>query len=309
MKVLVADDDRITRLKLVAILEKWGYEVIACEDGLEAWEIIEQEDSPSLLMLDWMMPGMSGPEICRKVRELGRVPYCFIIMLTSKNEKEDIVKGIEAGADDYVTKPFYPHELKVRLRAGQRIVELNRELFEARNALEEQATHDALTGLWNRPAIMDHLVREMDRNSREKKGQCVCLMDIDKFKLVNDTYGHKVGDQVLIEVARRLETSLRPYDMVGRYGGEEFVIIIAGCACDETKNQVERLRKALADEPFATDAGDIPITASFGIGIMDNKHSASADTLVSVADKSLYKAKANGRNRIEVEYLEEEPEK
>ena len=130
MKLLVAEDDRISLLKLVKMLEKWGYEVIACESGAEAWEHIQQEDSPNLLILDWMMPAMNGLDVCCKVRELNREPYSFILMLTSKNEKEDVIQGMIAGADDYITKPFYPHELEVRLKAGRRIVDLARRWYE-----------------------------------------------------------------------------------------------------------------------------------------------------------------------------------
>lgn len=303
MRILIAEDDHVSRLKLESFLTKWDYRVIACENGEEAWKRIAREDSPSLVILDWMMPGLSGLDICRKIREMNREPYTYILLLTSRNQKEDIITGMEAGADDYITKPFYPHELKVRLRAGSRIVELNRKLFEAKNDLKRQATHDALTGLWNRPAIMDHLTAEMERSLREGKGQCAAIMDIDHFKNINDSYGHKAGDQVLEEMARRLASSLRPYDMIGRYGGEEFLIIIAGHNCAESRHHVERLRQCLADKPMETQSGPISVTASFGIAIQPPGKAVTPDALINAADQALYRAKANGRNRVELEIL------
>jgi len=300
MRLLVADDDRISLLKLVNMLEKWGYDVVACENGTEAWEFIQQEDSPDILVLDWMMPGLNGLDICRKVRELARESYCFILLLTSRNEKEDVIQGMDAGADDYITKPFYPHELEVRLRAGRRIVELNRELLKTRNALQEQATHDSLTGLLNRSAIMDRLSSEMERRRRQGKSLCVGLMDIDHFKQVNDTHGHNAGDDVLKATAKRILSALRPYDAFGRYGGEEFLVILSDCDCEDTYRHFERLRKCLADKAMETCKGPISITASFGIGSASPDKHVEPEELIGIADRALYRAKDNGRNRVEV---------
>ncbi|MBU0681279.1 MAG: diguanylate cyclase [Proteobacteria bacterium] len=301
MKLLIADDDRVSCLKLASLLEKWGYEVLACENGNEAWERVQEKDSPSILILDWMMPGLSGLDICRKVREQAREPYTYILLLTSRTDKDDIIQGMDAGADDYITKPFYPHELEVRLRAGQRIVGLNRELLAARNALKEQASRDALTGLLNRRAIMERLDQEMVRRTRQGKGLCVGIMDIDHFKKVNDTYGHNVGDEVLLGTAQRIQAALRPYDSIGRYGGEEFLIIMADTSCDETYKHFERLRRTLADLPLETGKGPIAITASFGVGMSGSDQSIEPEQLIGIADIALYKAKERGRNRVEVE--------
>lgn len=306
MKVLIAEDDQVSRMKLENLLSKWDYTVLSCLDGNEAWDHIQQESCPSLLVLDWMMPGPDGPELCRRVRAMNREPYTYILLLTSRNDKEDVVLGIEAGADDFLTKPFYPHELKVRLRAGARIVELNNKLIEARNALREQATHDSLTGLWNRPAIMERLTAEMERSRRWNREHCLVMLDIDHFKRINDTLGHRAGDQVLREFADRLRRALRPYDMLGRYGGEEFLIVISDSDRDGTRQQAERLRHCLEAQPILTDGGPVQVTASFGVGTaMAGSHPSLAG-LINAADKALYQAKANGRNRVEVVEVEQE---
>jgi diguanylate cyclase (GGDEF)-like protein len=229
-------------------------------------------------------------------------PYSFILLLTSKNEKDDVIEGMNAGADDYITKPFYPHELQVRLRAGQRIVDLNRELINAKNALKKQATHDSLTGLLNRPAIIERLNQEMERRKRYQQNLCVGIMDIDHFKNVNDTYGHNVGDQVLKSTAERIHSALRPYDSFGRYGGEEFLIIMSDCDCDDMSKHYDRLKECLAGQPIETSKGPLSITASFGVGITPTGQDIDPEALIGIADKALYRAKNKGRNRVELEF-------
>ena len=187
MRVLVADDDAITRKLLQASLTRFGYEVTLCSDGTQAWQILQQENAPNLVLLDWVMPGMDGVEVCRQVRKLGRHPYVYIILLTGKSTKEDVVKGLESGADDYLTKPFDPNELQVRLRAGARIVQLQEDLLSALDASHFEASHDHLTQLWNRAAIMDTLDKEMARSLREGTSVGVIIADIDHFKRVNDS--------------------------------------------------------------------------------------------------------------------------
>ena len=298
MKILVAEDDKISSLKLVNMLNKWGYEPVACSDGQEAWEVVQQEDCPKLMILDWMMPGMNGVELCRKIREKEQDGYAYILLLTSKQESEDLIEGMEAGADDYITKPFNPHELKVRLRAGSRILNLTNDLIEARNQLHKMATHDALTEVLNRYAIMNALYLEIDRSSREGSDLSIALMDIDFFKKVNDVYGHNVGDEVLKEVSKRLRNVVRPYDNVGRYGGEEFLVILPGCNEEGAILQSERLRKCLSDTPMETEKGPLDVTASFGVCTVKGKK-VDAKEFIGEADKVLYQAKENGRNRIE----------
>src|SRR5579883_3074258 len=235
MRVLIADDSIVSRHLLDATLRKWGYEVVVACDGVEAWEILQSPDAPKLVILDWVMPGLTGPEVCRRVRERAKSPetksesYTYILLLTSKSLKEDLIEGMESGADDYVTKPFDQHELKARLRAGTRIIDLEQQLVTAREELREQATRDFLTRIWNRSSILDILQRELARGGREHRPVGVILADLDHFKAVNDTYGHFAGDAVLLEFARRVQASMRQYDSIGRYGGEEFLIVLPGC--------------------------------------------------------------------------------
>src|ERR1700691_1265078 len=231
MRILIADDSIVSRHLLDATLRKWGYEVVVACDGLEAWNYLQAEEAPKLAILDWVMPGLTGPEVCRRVREHAqdKESYTYILLLTSKSLKEDLIEGMEAGADDYVTKPFDQHELKVRLRAGTRIIDLQRELIAAKDELREQATKDFLTRIWNRSSILDILQRELVRGTRENRPVGVVLADLDRFKNVNDSFGHFAGDALLREFSRRMQTSMRAYDSIGRYGGEEFLIVLPGC--------------------------------------------------------------------------------
>ena len=304
MKVLIADDSSLSRTLLRNTLTKWGYEVVLAEDGGQAWAIMAAPDAPSLAILDWVMPGMTGPEVCKRVRETRREPYTYILLLTSKNTKNEVVEGMESGADDYVVKPFDEHELRVRLRAGQRIVDLQVELLRAREELRERANKDLLTMLPNRPAIQKVLEHELNRCHRDQRPVGVILLDIDHFKHVNDTHGHFAGDAVLRETATRLRANMRPYDQVGRYGGEEFLAVIPNCDIEQATLQAERMRSRLIARPMAVDGVELQISASFGVTVSDCSEKA-ADVFVRVADEALYRSTAGGRNRVSVLTLEE----
>jgi len=299
MRILVADDDAITRKLLQSSLIRFGYEVILCSDGTQAWQILQQENAPNLVLLDWVMPGIDGVEVCRQVRELGRHPYVYIILLTGKSAKEDVVKGLESGADDYLTKPFNPSELQVRLRAGARIVQLQEDLLSALDASRFEASHDPLTQLLNRAAIMDIVAKEMVRSRREGTSLSVIIADIDYFKRVNDQYGHLAGDAVLREVSRRISNSVRPYDSVGRYGGEEFIICLPGCQMDESERMAERLRLAIGDNPISNPEGVFHVTISLGVASAERGNEWSVESIIRAADEALYRAKNRGRNRVE----------
>ena len=226
--------------------------------------------------------------------------YVYIILLTAKTHPAEIVEGLEAGADDYIIKPFDIHELKARLRAGRRILELQEQLVSARERLRVEATHDSLTGLLNRMAILENLDRELARAARQRRSPVALVMaDIDHFKIINDTYGHLVGDAVLREVAERIQKAVRSYDVVGRYGGEEFLIVSPGCSGEEAAKQSERIREALSAQPLCLPDHSIQTTMSFGIA-MCGTNAADAQELLRLADESLYLAKRSGRDRVEI---------
>jgi diguanylate cyclase (GGDEF)-like protein len=299
MKILVAEDNPVFQAVLGNMLKKWGYDVQCAADGADAWAVLQSPTSPRLAILDWMMPGLDGPEICRRVRSAAAEPYIYILLLTARTQSEDLVQGMEAGADDYLTKPVNPHELRVRLRAGRRILELQEQLLLAREALREQATRDGLTSLWNRSTVLDLLDQQVARATREHTPVAVVMADLDHFKQVNDTYGHPSGDAVLKEAARRMRSVVRPYDAVGRYGGEEFVAVLSGCDARATMAYAERLRAAVAAERFPIPETSIPMTCSIGVAWTDAPRPQCGPDLLRIADNALYAAKRSGRNRVE----------
>jgi diguanylate cyclase (GGDEF)-like protein len=301
MKILVAEDDLVTGRMLQTYLVKWGYEVQIVTDGQQAWRILQQENAPRLALLDWMMPEMDGMSICREVRRLNIQPYIYLILLTARRYQEDVVAGLEAGADEYLTKPFDPYELRARLRAGARIVELQDSLIQAREELREQAMHDSLTHLLNRRAIMDFLVVELSRATRDRKPLSVMMVDIDHFKSVNDRFGHPAGDAVLCEVSRRLRASIRTYDNVGRFGGEEFLVVAPGSDEAPGLAQAERLRQVISSQPITVNDISIDVTVSAGVATSHELKAQHMEALLSAADKALYRAKEKGRNRVEGE--------
>jgi diguanylate cyclase (GGDEF)-like protein len=299
MKVLAAEDNPVFQTMLRNLLTKWGYEAVIVSDGDQAWRHLEGPDPPPLAILDWMMPGADGVELCRRVRASVREPYIYIILLTARTQSEDLVEGIEAGADDYLTKPFNAHELHARLRAGQRILDLQKELLAARETLRQQAMQDALTGLWNHGAIFELLDKELARTAREHTSVAVLMVDLDHFKSVNDAHGHLAGDVVLKEAVQRMKNLVRRSDFIGRYGGEEFLVVLPNCDSVDATAQAERLRQALAASPVDLPGGSLTITASIGVACASGSQIPRVDTLVREADEAMYLAKKNGRNRVE----------
>lgn len=299
LRVLVAEDDRVSRAILKLNLEKWGYEVVVCSDGLQAWTELQKPDAPRMAILDWMMPGMDGIQVCQAVRERPQQAYVYILLLTAKNLKQDLLAGLNAGADDYLTKPMDPQELELRLRAGRRILDLQSELIAAREGLHVQATQDSLTGVWNRRAVLETLQSELVRSVRQHVPLGVILGDLDHFKTVNDTHGHAVGDTVLREAASRMVAALRPYDRLGRYGGEEFLIVAPGCSLEDVAGVAERLRLALLAEPIQTGRGTIEISGTFGVTSSACFSHPDAEALIQAADEALYQAKDSGRNCVQ----------
>jgi diguanylate cyclase (GGDEF)-like protein len=303
MRVLIADDDPVSCRLLDHLLHKWGYEVIAARNGVDAWEVLQADHAPRIALLDWMMPGLDGLEICRRVRARSAKPYVYIMLLTANDKVGNLVEGLESGADDYLTKPFHPQELRARLRVGLRMLDLESGLVEARENLRFKASHDALTSIWNRGAIIELLERELSRARRDGSSVGVLLADIDHFKRVNDTRGHLVGDEVLGAVTGRLKGEVRSYDSVGRYGGEEFLILLPGCDNPKLTAKAEQLVKIVERSSIETSAGPVPVTISIGgIASGDCPH-AELKSLLRAADTALYRAKISGRNRSEIAQL------
>ena len=283
MKVLIADDDRISRMGLQGALEDWGYEVVAVADGAAAWQTLQAAESPALVLLDWVMPGLDGIDVVRKVRAELHTRYIYLIMITSKSAS--VVQAMDAGADDFIAKPFDLEELKVRVRAGQRIVGLQQEL-------ERRALHDALTGLLNRGAITQALEIELRRRSRKQAPAALMMVDVDHFKQVNDSHGHATGDDVLREVAQRMVAAVRPYDAVGRFGGEEFMVVLPNCTEQSACEVAERVRAAVAARPAAVSVkgSGVPVTVSIGVASLDGDSSETGHALMGRAESALYRA-------------------
>ncbi len=299
MRVLIAEDDLISRKVLESTLKKWGYEVLVTCDGLEAWNQLQAEDAPRLVVLDWMMPELDGPEICRRVRTMEGGEYFYILLLTAKGTKDNIIDGLDSGADDYVVKPFDSRELRVRIGCGRRIVELQTELISTRDELRIQATHDGLTQILNRTAVYNALQREKARSIREDIPLTVIMVDLDHFKAVNDTFGHAAGDIVLKEAARRMKLNSRTYDVLGRYGGEEFLLVLPNCNQEDGLKQAERLRQSICSQLFDIGSQSIPVSGSFGVVSTNQFEVSDIDELVKLSDEALYLAKEGGRDRVE----------
>lgn len=302
IKVLIAEDNAVSANILKKNITDWGYEVILARDGEEAWLALNKEEI-KLAVLDWMMPGVSGIQLCQKIRENnhedGNQDYTYIILLTAKDEQKDLIKGFSAGADDYITKPFQHLELKARLTTGKRIVDLQKQL-------REQASRDVLTGLWNRKQMHRILAKEINRSSRDGLPTAISMIDIDHFKAINDKHGHRIGDTVLQETAAILKKSIRSYDEICRYGGDEFLIILPNCDSVKVFSVAERLRQNIGRTKIPTDAGPLRITLSFGAVSNDSdRMDHTAENLIVAADAALLQAKKMGRDRVVINKIKD----
>ena len=300
MKILIADDEALSRHLLEKTLERAGYEVIAVENGKLAFEELCKPEGPRLALLDWVMPELDGPGVCRAVRVRSEQTYVYMVLLTSKGTKEETVLGLESGADDYLTKPFNAEELRARLRVGERILLLEDRLVEARENMRFRATHDQLTSLLNRGAVMDLLTRELHRSHREQKSTAIILGDVDHFKRINDTLGHLVGDEVLMEIANRLLSAVRSYDFVGRYGGEEFLVVLNSCDPDFAPTRAEEIRLAISHRPIQTAKGPLSLNMSAGLLLSSEWGVKSLEELLHHVDNALYEAKSAGRDCLRI---------
>lgn len=294
MKILIAEDEPVSLRLLERTLQSAGYEVIAVRNGRAAVDELCRSEGARLALLDWEMPELDGPTVCHAVRQHHAQRHIHLILLTSRSSKQDIVVGLESGADDYLIKPFDPDELKARLHTGRRILQLEDSLLEAREELRYKATHDSLTSLLNRGTVVELFGHELTRARRENRSLTAILGDLDHFKQVNDTLGHPVGDEVLREVARRLLNAVRSYDFVGRYGGEEFLVVLNNCDLEQSLDRAEQIRAAIGRLPISTSRGPASITMS--AGAISSRGLESVDELLERADRALYSAKGAGRN-------------
>lgn len=317
MKVLVAEDDYTSRVLLETMLRGWGHEVLTAEDGDSALRLIAQHDDLQLLVLDWIMPGPDGPDICRAVRAAVRQNYVYIILLTAKTEREAFLEGMESGADDYIIKPFDAEQMRARLRVAERIVQLEERLSSQNEALrlaneqtrqlltqvqaqaielERQAREDWLTGLYNRRHLDFHLQREFVRARRYQSPLTVAIADLDNFKSVNDRFSHHVGDEVLRTLADILQSNSRSTDIVGRYGGEEFVIILPETTREQGLIVCEKIRRTVEEYDWSRVHEGLRMTVS--VGMSSDTSLANYEKMLTQADDRLYEAKRAGKNTV-----------
>ena len=294
MRILVVEDSKLDRHRVTECLKEWHLEFATVGDGAEAWSLLQTPNPPDLILLDWMLPGIDGLELCRKIRTLGgNGTYIYTVMLTAKNKKADLLTAMAAGADDYLTKPVDTSELRAKILVGKRIIELQQ-------SLKFAATHDFLTRLLNRSEIMAGLRRELSRGERQNKPVALVLADVDHFKQINDSLGHAAGDLVLKEVASRLQSDLRAYDLAGRYGGEEFLLVLPGCTSAVAGRRADEIRGLIAKDAVITTFAQVPVTLSMGVAGTDVLGTGTLEDLLQRADEALYRAKLNGRNRVEI---------
>ncbi len=306
MRVLVADDESTTRLVVKAVVQRLGHECLIANDGDRAWTLLE-EFPVDVLITDWMMPGLDGPELCRRIRARHADTYTYIVLATVLNERNDILAGMQAGADDYLIKPLDPFDVQTRLIAAERVTALHHQLTDARAELQrlnrelgEQARTDPLTQLGNRLRLREDLHALHARAQRHSQPYSIAMCDLDHFKIYNDTYGHPQGDAALQQVAAIIAADLRAGDAAYRYGGEEFVILLADEQLPAAVKVTERLRKAVEALAIPHRGNNPPgiLTISAGVATYTPNTGFDANTIIEHADQALYLAKQHGRNRV-----------
>lgn len=302
MKVLIADDDASTRIAVSRLVRKWGYEDIPVSDGNQAWELLGADNPPRIAVLDWMMPGLEGVEICRLLQEKPDDPFIYVILLTSKRETPDLVYALDNGAHDFVTKPVHPEELRSRIAVGRRLVESEDKLLRYAHEMERLAQErerlmlvDPLTEAGNRRNAERHLGDNMARFQRNGEVFGILLLDVDNFKHLNDTRGHAAGDEVLIGLVNTLKNSVRTYDRVFRWGGEEFIVLLPNIQPEEVEKMGNRICTAVSGTPVEIGGQSLTITVSMGATYV--RPTDTIDTLLTRADRLMYESKKSGKNR------------
>ncbi len=296
MKILIVDDDPINLKILSKVVSDLGYDPITVNNGTDALESIKQKEC-SVVLLDWMMPGMDGIEVCRGIRMLDDENVCYIIINSAREGSDDISRALKAGANDYISKNTDLVELKARIGAGVRTARLERKLIDLNNRLKYLVRIDSLTGLLNHAAILKELSMELDRGRRDATPTSILMLDLDRFKTVNDTYGHQTGDEVLIRFSDLLTQSCRSFDRIGRYGGEEFLIVLPRTEEEECITIGNRIRTQTETLQIVNEINNLRITCSIGCctTVNSEKHSFS---LIAAADSALFRAKKAGRNLV-----------
>jgi two-component system, cell cycle response regulator len=292
LSVLVAEDNPVMQTVIKFMLSSWGYRPVLTVNGSEAWDILRGEDAPRLALLDWMMPGVDGVELCRRVRAAAREPYTYLMLLSGRTDSSDLIRAMDAGADDYLRKPFDAQELRVRLNAGRRIIQLQEQLVAAREELRAQTMRDSLTGLLNHA----HILTALQDALRGDEPVSVLLADLDRFRQINDSFGHPAGDDVLREFCRRFRAALPQNAAIGRYGGEEFLAVLPKCDSSTARELAERLRDAVRTETFTAGAAAFPVSCSVGIACCENPYTSDAATLLRQVDEAVFWAKRECRN-------------
>jgi two-component system cell cycle response regulator len=304
MKLLVVEDDPVTQQAIKKELESEGFEIREAHNGLDALDMI-RDDGIRMVIVDWMVPGMNGVTFCRRVRDLNLKRYVYLILLVAQSVQKEGTEGLDVG-DDYLTKPLNRFELLSRVKLGVRLLELEDKRVDLQKKLIKLVKEDPLTNLLNRRALFDELVKELSRTVRENLPLATILADVDDFKRINEDYGYVAGDKVLVEFSQRLERLCRPYDIIGRYGGQEFLIILPNTRKINATMVAERIRKAIADKPFTIDGKKVNITACFGLYHFKSLGKSAdinvlehvLDDLINRTDESLSRAKAEGRDNI-----------
>jgi two-component system, cell cycle response regulator len=307
MEILIADDDRCALGLLREMLQYFGHDVVAAHDGNEAWQLLERPNAPDLVVLDGMMPGMDGVTLCGKLRSLPRSISPYIILVTGMTDQKDFMAALAAGADDYITKPFNPDELFMRIRAGERIVKLQYESLAARDALKKRADYDLLTGLLKQAAILDVLQREFDESSRSGRPVTIMMAGIDRLGEINDLHGREAGDKVLAETAKRMALEVHSYETIGRYGGNDFLVVLSECDLTAAGIVAERVQHAIAAQEYDVAGGKMSLTMSVGLASSSELTFPTQKMLIALAYAARCDAKLPGHDRADAATGRQDP--